>query len=104
MSLNTTIAQIDATTLQFAPQVFAGVTAVEAAAAGLPGQTKAEIVINSVIAGAHAAEGVPIPSVAGIAALVELFVTMLSATGIFKHKAKPAPNAAQVVTVHPIAA
>jgi hypothetical protein len=97
MSLVTTIGKIDDVSMQFAPIVLANVAAVEAAAAGLPGQTKADIVLNAVMASAHAAEGVPIPSVQGIAALIEMFVTILSVSGVFKHKAKPGLISAAVV-------
>lgn len=97
MSVATTIAQIDNVSLQYAPQVLAGVTAIEAAAATLPGQTKKDIVINSILAGARIGEGVPIPEVQGIAALVDLFVSILRASGIFKSKA--APPAPSVVTL-----
>jgi hypothetical protein len=96
--LQTTVNKIDALTLQYAPQILASVGAVEAAAASAPGLTKEQIVINTVLAGAQVASSLPIPSVSGIASLVGLFVGILNSTGIFSHKAKPAP--AQLTEVH----
>jgi hypothetical protein len=91
--LQTTVNKIDALTLQYAPQVLASLTAVEGAAAAMPGITKEQIVINTVLAGAQVASLLPIPAVSGIAALVALFVGTLNANGIFNHKTKPAPPA-----------
>lgn len=91
MTVTATAEKIDSTSLQYAPQVLAGVTAIEKTAAELPGETKKQIVINSVLAGAHVAEGIPIPQVAGIAALVDLFVSILKTSGFFKGKAKTPP-------------
>jgi hypothetical protein len=87
MSVATTISKIDSVSLQYAPQVLAAVTTLQAV--DLPGQTKQQLAIGYVLAGAHIAEGVPVPSVAGIAALIDLFVSILQASGIFKRKAAP---------------
>jgi hypothetical protein len=93
--LQTTVNKIDALTLQYAPQVLASVTAVEGAAAAMPGITKEQIVINTVLAGAQVASSLPIPAVSGIAALVAHFVGTLNATGVFSHRTnKPAIPAA----------
>jgi hypothetical protein len=92
MSVTTTVNQIDQASATYAPAVLTGVLAVEKAAAGLPGETKSQLVVNTIVAGATAAEGVPVPAVQGIAALVALFCTILNAAGIFKPK--PAPAAA----------
>lgn len=88
MSVTSTVNQIDAQAAKYAPAVLQGVLAVEAAAKGLPGQTKADLVINTIQAGAAAAQNVPVPAVAGIAALVNLFVSILNAAGIFKKGGK----------------
>ena len=85
MSTLTTVNQIDTAAATYAPAILGGVIAVEQAAKGLPGQTKADLVVNTILAGSQAAEGVPIPAVAGIAALVNLFVQILNAAGLFKH-------------------
>ena len=84
--LQTTVNKIDALTLQYAPQVLASLTAVEGAAAAMPGITKEQIVINTVLAGAQVASSLPIPAVSGIAALVALFVGTLNTTGVFSHR------------------
>jgi len=91
MSFIGTIDQINAETLKYAPGILQGVIAVEAAAKGLPGQTKSELVVNTILAGATAAQAIPVPQVQGIAALVALFVAILNAAGLFRHKAAPEP-------------
>jgi hypothetical protein len=99
MSVINAVNKIDALSLQYAPQVLASVGAVEAAAANSPALTKEQIVINTVLAGAQVASSLPIPSVAGIASLVTLFVGILNATGVFSHKAKPALPEPPAVTL-----
>lgn len=93
MSFTAEIQNINDQTLKYAPSVLATVAAVESAAAGLPGQTKADIALNIVMAGAAGASNVPIPQVQSIASLISLFVGILNATGIFRHKTPPAPSA-----------
>jgi hypothetical protein len=101
-SITGTIATVDATAAKYASAVLTGVLAVEAAAKGLPGETKAGIVLNTIITGATVAESAPIPAVAGIAALINLTVSILNAAGVFTHAAPavvpPAPAAAPAVS------
>lgn len=87
MSTATVVNQITAATDANAPAVLAGIIGIEQAASSLPGATKAQIVVAQVLAGARAAEGIPNPTVAGIAALVDIFVSILNASGLFKKKA-----------------
>jgi flagellar biosynthesis protein FliQ len=84
MSAAATISQIDSATLTYAPQILAGVTAIETA--DMPGTSKAQVVTNIVLAGAQVAEGVPVPTVQGIGLLITLFVSILKANGLFKSK------------------
>lgn len=81
---NTTISAITTQTLTYAPAVIAGVQAAETT--GASGTSKLQAVVNGVLAGSQALEGAPNPDVAGIAALVNLFVSIFNATGIFSHK------------------
>lgn len=85
---NSTISAITTQTLTYAPAVIAGVQAAETT--GASGTSKLQAVVNGVLAGSQALEGAPNPDVAGIAALVNLFVSIFNATGIFGHKAKAA--------------
>ncbi len=87
MSFTSTVDQINTETAKYAPAVLQGVLAVEQAAKGLPGQTKEQLIVDAIVAGANAAQNVPIPQVQGIAALVALFVTIFNAAGLFRHKA-----------------
>ena len=91
MSVTTKINTIDQAAANYAPAILTGIIAVEQAAKGLPGDSKASIVINTIAAGAQAAQGVPVPSVQGIAALVNLMVAILNAAGLFKHST-PQPS------------
>lgn len=96
MSAVQTENKVDALTLQYAPAILGSITAVEAAAGQMPGATKEQIVVNTVLAGAQTASSLPIPSVSGIASLVTLFVGILNATGVFNHgaaRSKTAPPA-----------
>lgn len=88
MSVETTIATINAETMKQAPAILATAIAVEnAVGSTVPGTAKAEIVSNAVFAGAQAMSASPNVTVAGIASLTALFVSILNATGIFKHAA-----------------
>lgn len=91
MNLTNTTNTISTEALAYAPLALQAVTGIEAAAAHLPGDTKAQIAVNIVLAAAQVAEGVPVPQVQAVAALVSLFVGILNATGLFSHKATPAP-------------
>ncbi len=84
MSFTKTVDQINTETVKYAPAVLQGVLAVEAAAKGLPGQAKQQLVVDAIVAGATAAQAVPVPAVQGVAALVNLFVAILNAAGLFK--------------------
>jgi hypothetical protein len=84
-----TVSTITTDTLQYAPLALSAVTGVEAAAAGLPGETKSQIAINMVLAAAQTGEAVPVPQVQAVSALVALLVSILNATGMFSHKPKP---------------
>ncbi len=99
MSFTKTIDQINAETAKYAPAVLAGVLAVEKAAAGLPGQTKQEIVVNTIVTGAQsaakAAEGVSVPAVSAVGALVDIIVAILNAAGLFTH-GNPGPASTPV--------
>lgn len=81
--LNPTIAAITSNTLSYAPAVVAGVQAAEIT--GASGATKQQAVINGILAGSQALEIAPNPNVAAIAALINLFVSIFNATGIFHH-------------------
>jgi hypothetical protein len=87
MSVTTTVNQINTATLEYLPAVLAGVQAAEQVAPGLPGETKAQAVVNGIIAGSAVLAGDANPNVAGIAALVNLVVSILNAAKIFRHKA-----------------
>lgn len=96
------IGSIDTVAAGYAQAVLNGVLEIEAAAKGLPGQTKASIVVNTIVTGATVAEGIPIPTVAGIAALVSLTVSILNAAGVFTHA--PVAVVAPAPPVAPLAA
>lgn len=80
-----TIDKITANEIAYAPAVLAGVQAAETA--GGSGHDKLNAVVNGIIAGSQTLESAPSPTVAGIAALVNLTVSILNALGIFKKKA-----------------
>lgn len=87
--MNQTIATINTQTITYLPAVLAGVQAAEQSNAA--GATKKQAVVNAVIAGARGAETSTNPNVAGIAALVDLVVSILNSTGVFSHKSPAAP-------------
>lgn len=91
MNLINTLDQATNQTMVYAPLALSAVTSIEQAAAQLPGETKSQMAVNIILAGAAAAQNVPIPSVEAAATLVSIFVGILNATGVFKHKAKTAP-------------
>jgi hypothetical protein len=74
-----TINQITAAELNYAPAVIAGVQIAESANAD--GASKAQAVVNGIIAGSQALESATQPNVAGIAALVNLTVSIWNALG-----------------------
>jgi hypothetical protein len=80
------VSKINAATMTYAPGVLGSVLAVEGAVhQSIPGTAKKQLVIDAISAGAKAAQNVPIPEVQWIATLVDLFVSILNATGLFKH-------------------
>lgn len=92
MSVTSTVTAITTQTLSYAPAVAAGVQAAELSNAS--GDTKLEAVVNGVLAISGATEQSTNPEVAGISLLVNLFVSIFNATGIFNHKSAsktPAP-------------
>jgi len=92
-NLNSTVATITQNELLYAPAVLAGVQAAEAVAADAPGHAKADAVLTGIMTGsaALATNKATPPSVAGIAALINLSVSILNALGIFR-KAAPAKS------------
>jgi len=85
-NLNSTVATITQNELLYAPAVLAGVQAAEAVAADAPGHAKADAVLTGIMTGsaALATNNATPPGVAGIAALINLSVSILNALGIFK--------------------
>ncbi len=100
MSFVNTVNTINANAAVYAPAAINGVLAVEQAAAGLPGQTKSDIVVNTIVTGTQAAakigEALPVPSVQAVSALVDIIVSILNAAGVFK-KRNSTPAAAAPV-------
>lgn len=86
MSVATTVTNITNNEVQYAPAVLAGVLAAEQSTQ--PGTSKAQAVVNGIIAASAAGAQVPQPTVAGISELVNLTVSILNALGVFSHKAK----------------
>jgi len=86
--MRTTIAAIDNSVIAYTPAVIAGVQAAEASSAS--GGTKLQAVVNGVLGTTGALESNPNPNVAAVSALVNLFVSIFNATGLFGHKSAPA--------------
>lgn len=84
MSTTPIVTQITSGTIAYAPAVLAGIQAAELSSAS--SETKQQAVVNAVLAGSQALEGAPNANVAGVAALVNLFVSIANATGLFSHK------------------
>jgi hypothetical protein len=102
MSTLAVTTQITQGTLAYAPAVLAGVAAAESAAPLAPGASKQAAVVSAVLngieVGSGALESSPNPTIAGVALLVNLFVSIFSSLGIFKHAAP----AAVVAAVKPV--
>jgi len=96
------ISQISAQINAHLPATYAAVLAVEATAHDQPGKTKLQTVVDVVLAGAQAAQGVPIPEVQAIAGLASLLVGLLNGWGVFNHGAKP--NIPSVPLLSPVPA
>lgn len=82
-----TVNQIDTQTLQYAPTVMAGIVAAQQSSAD--GATKKQAVIDGILAGAKAGETIPVPQVAAISGMIDLFVSIFKALGIFGKKKTP---------------
>ncbi len=91
MSIVSTVNQIDTETLAYAPTAIAGILAAEQTAAS--GGSKKQAVIDGILAGAKVGETVPIPQVAAISGMIDLFVSIFNALGLFRHKTLPASPA-----------
>lgn len=85
MNVTSTVNAIDAQALQYAPAAIAGIHAAELSSAS--GANKKQAVIDGILAGAKIGETVPVPQVAAISAMIDLFVSIFNALGIFKKKA-----------------
>lgn len=83
-------------TLQYAPAVIAGIQAAELT--GATGQSKQAAVVSSVLNGVEVGSGVlessPNPTVAGVALLVNMFVSIFKALNFGPFKQSPAVAAA----------
>jgi hypothetical protein len=95
--LMTTLAvtnQITADTLTYAPAVLAGVAAAETAAPLAPGMSKQAAVVNAVLQGIQVGSGAletsANPTVAGVAVLINLVVSIFNDLKVFKHAAPAA--------------
>lgn len=80
--------------LQYFPVVLSGVVGAQVALQNQSGATKKAVVLNAILAGAHAGEQIPEAHVAGISQLIDNVVTTLKATdttGLFK-KSSPTPE------------
>ena len=91
MSVQSTVADITAQTMNFAPAVIGGIHAAEVS--GASGADKKQAVIDGILAGAKAAENIPIPQVSAIAGMIDLFVSIFNSLGLFKHKPSTPPAA-----------
>jgi hypothetical protein len=83
MSVVSTVNQIDFATVQFAPAVLSGIQAAEQSSHS--GENKKQAVLDGILAGAKAGENIPIPAVAAISGMIDLFVSIFNALGLFHH-------------------
>ena len=77
--------------IQLLPSILQAVIGVEHAIKA-PGQTKKQIVLNSIQAAAQAGETAPQPLVEGISNLIDHTVSTLNNAGVFAHAGAPATN------------
>jgi hypothetical protein len=68
------------------PAVLSGVVAVEIVMKDAPGETKAQIVLGAITAGAEVGQAVPQPDVQSISRLISGVVGALNQQGVFSHK------------------
>jgi len=71
--------------LSLLPGILQGVTAVEAALKGAPGQTKKQTVMAAIGAAAAVGETLPEDHVKLVSALVDQVVGVFNASGVFSH-------------------
>jgi flagellar biosynthesis protein FliQ len=88
--MNPTIAAINTQTLAFAPAVLAAIQAVEAADPHIPGTSKRQIVLDSIVGVAKVGETIPNANVAGISLMIDMFVSIFNAAGKFRKAPKAA--------------
>lgn len=96
MSAVSTVTQIETQTLTYAPAAIAGIQAAEAGGqiVGAAGPSKLSAVLSGIAAGAQVGEAIPVPQVAAISGMINLFVSIFNALGIFKHAPAAAAPAA----------
>lgn len=94
--------QIATEVAQYAPSVLSMIIAVEQSAHQLTGKTKAQIVADSILAGAQELTAVPNPKVASMFAMISMFVGILNATKVFNHGASPNSSAAKANGAKPV--
>lgn len=96
MSTLATVNTITTGVVSYAPAVIAGIQAAEATGTA-SGQSKQAAVVSAVLngveVGSGALENSTNSTVAGVAALVNLFVSIFNSLGIFKHATVTAPAA-----------
>lgn len=73
------------------PYVLQTVVSVEQVVGAGNGQTKKQLVLDAIDAGAHVGETVPVENVKIVSTLVDSVVGSLNATGFFKTQPKPVP-------------
>lgn len=76
--------------LQYLPLVLRGVTAVEETMKGAPGESKKQVILDAVAAGAQTAEVAPDQHVKVVSTLIDVVVGALNTSGIFQHVPKNA--------------
>lgn len=91
MSVETMVGAISTATLTYVPTVLAGIQAAEQSSAA--GADKKQAVLDGILAGAKIGETIPVPQVAAISGLIDLFVSIFNALGLFHHKAPAVPAA-----------
>lgn len=71
------------------PSILTAVKSVETAIGSGNGASKKAIVISAIQAGAQASEGIPIPQVQAIGAIIDSVVTAFNKSGVFSKSALP---------------
>ena len=70
--------------LSYLPVILTTVKSVEEIAQGVPGQSKKDMVLNIISAGAKGAEQIPEAHISGIGTLIDVVVGQLNQSGVFK--------------------